>query len=30
VRGRTDALLDQAIGSAPDPAAAFRAALEQD
>ena len=30
VRGRADALLDEAIGSAPDPAAAFRIALEQD
>jgi hypothetical protein len=29
VRGRADALLDEAIGAAPDPAAAFRAALEQ-
>jgi indole-3-glycerol phosphate synthase len=30
VRGRADALLDEAIGSAPDPAAAFRMVLEQD
>ncbi len=30
VRGRADAFLDEAIGAAPDPAAAFRAALEQD
>jgi len=30
VRGRADALLDEAIGSASDPAAAFRLALEQD
>ncbi|MFL5308958.1 MAG: hypothetical protein ACJ79H_00755 [Myxococcales bacterium] len=30
VRGRADALLDEAIGSAADPAAAFRNALEQD
>jgi hypothetical protein len=30
VRGRADALLDEPIGSAPDPAAAFRASLEQD
>jgi indole-3-glycerol phosphate synthase len=30
VRGRADALLDEATGSAPDPAAAFRSALEQD
>jgi indole-3-glycerol phosphate synthase len=28
VHGRVDALLDEVIGSAPDPAAAFRAALE--
>ena len=30
VRGRADALLDLAIGSAPDPAAAFRSALQQE
>ena len=30
VRGRADALLDDSIGSAPDPAAAFRIALERD
>jgi indole-3-glycerol phosphate synthase len=30
VRGRADAFLDEAIGSARNPAAAFRAALEQD
>jgi len=30
VRGRADALLDEAMGSAPDPAAAFRSALEED
>jgi len=30
VRGRADALLDDSIGSAPDPAAAFRTALERD
>jgi hypothetical protein len=30
VRGRADALLDEAIGSAADPAAAFRIALTQD
>jgi hypothetical protein len=30
LRGRADALLDEAIGSAPDPGAAFRRALEQD
>src|SRR5216684_1043070 len=29
VRGRADALLDEAMGSAPDPAAAFRSALEE-
>src|SRR3989442_387314 len=29
VRGRADALLDEALGSAPDPAAAFRSALEE-
>jgi len=29
-RGRADALIDEAMGSAPDPAAAFRSALEQD
>lgn len=30
VRGRADALLDERMGSANDPAAAFRSALEQD
>ena len=30
VRGRADALLDESIGSADDPAAAFRSALEKD
>jgi len=30
VRGRADGLLDEAMGAAPDPASAFRAALEQD
>ena len=30
LRGRADALLDEAIGSAPDPAAAFRITLTQE
>jgi len=30
VRGSADALIDESMGAAPDPAAAFRSALEQD
>jgi len=30
LRGRADAMLDEALGAAPDPASAFRAALEED
>jgi hypothetical protein len=30
LRGRADAMLDEALGAAPDPASAFRAAVEKD